>query len=437
MEDDSPEAQLEWLRELQQAFPIITLQLADEEKNQQGVEEAAERQRTWQKLADRQAKLASSKEDTQRLHAALDAYADWIRATDRTPPPDSRVKQSGTRLIFHVNKIKEAQEDMPLSEFNLSGIEGMIDYWKNRPLTKKGKPASPETVKGIIKTIRHFVRWLNRNPNFNWHKPADLEFMPVRITPTPSKNAKKIRTLQVDTYTLDELVTLYRYATGLERLLLLLGLNCGFGQAEVASLQTGEIELDEKHPYYGLPGSWIRRIRFKTGVYGEWKLWDETAQGIRWMLERRGTQKEGALILTRDGRPLTQPTENNNRNNKIANCWSRLYQRILKDEKNKGFRRLSFNKLRKTAGDLVKRSSSGEIAGVFLCHGQVVATDDLSDLYTNRHFDKVFQAIKAVREYLFPIFEGVTDPFPREIKKPALSIGTIRQVKKLLEQGHT
>jgi integrase len=437
VEDDGPDTQLEWLRELQQAFPIVTLKLADEEKYQEGVGKAAGRRRTWQRLADREAKLASPQEDTQRLHAALDAYSEWVGATYRTPPPDSRVKQSGTRLMFHVRKIKEAQEDMPLSAFNLAGIDGMIDHWKNRPLTKKGKPSSPETVKGIIKTIRHFVRWLNRNSNFNWHKPADLEFMPVRITPTPGENARKVRTLQVDTYTRDELATLYRYATGLERLLLLLGLNCGFGQAEIASLQTDEIDLNEKHPYYDLQGSWIRRIRFKTGVYGEWKLWDETVQGVRWMMERRGTQKGGALILTRDGRPLTQPTENNNRNNKIANCWGRLYQRILKDEENKGFRRLSFNKLRKTAGDLIKRVSNGEIAGVFHCRGQVVPTDDLSDLYTNRHFDKVFQAIEAVRQYLGPVFDGVTDPFPKEIKKPALSIGTIRRVKKLLEQGYT
>jgi len=252
---------------------------------------------------------------------------------------------------------------------------------------------------------------------------------------THSENAKRLRTLQVDTYSLDELVTLYQHATGLERLLLLLGLNCGFGQAEVASLQVDEIHLDQKHPHYGQNGSWIRRFRYKTGVYGEWKLWDETVQGIRWMLERRGTKKEGALILTKDGRPLTQPTENNNRNNKIANCWGRLYQRVLKDEE--GFRRLSFNKLRKTAGDLIKRVSSGEIAGVFHSRGQVVPTDDLSDLYTNRHFDKVFEAIAAVRKHLAPMFEGVTEPFPTEIKKPALSIGTIRRIKKLRDQGYT
>lgn len=348
--DSSPEAQLEWLRRLQQAYPIITLKLRDEDIYRQGVELAKERQRMYQDYADDEAKLASPQEDAQRLHAALDAYSEWIEKRYRTPPPESRIKQSGTRMIFHVRKIKEAQSDLPLSRFDLATIEGMIDYWKNRPLTKRGSPASPETVKGIIKTIRHFIRWLNRNATFDWQKPADLEYLPVRITLTPAENARKLRTLQVETYSQDELVMLYQYATGPERLLMLLGLNCGFGQAEIASLQTNEIHLDEKHLHYPLHGSWIKRIRLKTGVYGEWILWDETVQGIRWMLERRGTQKEGALILTKEGRALTQPTENNNRNNKIANCWGRLYQRILKDERN--FRRLSF-------GSPVFRCSTG------------------------------------------------------------------------------
>jgi hypothetical protein len=433
--DSSPEAQLKWLRRLQEAYPIITIKLGDQDVYRQGVELAKDRQRMWQRFVDREAKLASPQEHAQRLYAALDAFSEWIERTYRTPPPESRIRQSGTALIFHIRKVKEAQNDLPLSAFNVAIIEGMIEYWQNRPLTKRGQPARPETVKGIIKTIRRFIRWLNRNPTFHWRKPVDLEFPPVRITLTPAENAKRLRTLQVDTYSLDELVMLYQYATGLERLLLLLGLNCGFGQAEIASLQTNEIYLDERHPEYSLDGSWIRRIRFKTGVYGEWTLWDETVQGIRWMLERRGTQKEGALILTKEGRALTQPTVNNNRNNKIANCWNRLYHRILKGEND--FRRLSFNKLRKTAGDLIKRFSNGEIAGVFHCRGQVVPTDDLSDVYTNRPFDKVFQAITALREHLTPIFEGVTDPFPKEIKRPALSLRTIRQIKELLQQGYT
>src|SRR5262249_14250773 len=66
-QDSSPEAQLAWLRELQQAFPIITLKLADEEKYDEGVEQAQMRQRAFQQLADRQARLATPREDARRL----------------------------------------------------------------------------------------------------------------------------------------------------------------------------------------------------------------------------------------------------------------------------------------------------------------------------------------------------------------------------------
>jgi hypothetical protein len=81
----SPEAHLEWLRGLQQAFPIITLKLADEKQYQKGVEQAKQRQQAFQQLADRQANLAAPREDTQRLHLALDAYSDWTEKTYRTP----------------------------------------------------------------------------------------------------------------------------------------------------------------------------------------------------------------------------------------------------------------------------------------------------------------------------------------------------------------
>jgi hypothetical protein len=69
-------------------------------------------------------------------------------------------------------------------------------------------------------------------------------------------------------------------------LLLLLALNCGFGRAELASLELGEVLLHCPHPRpreVGLDpagtGSWVLRVRHKSGVYGEWKLWPDTRSG--------------------------------------------------------------------------------------------------------------------------------------------------------------
>ena len=50
--------------------------------------------------------------------------------------------------------------------------------------------------------------------------------------------------------------------------------------------------------------------------------------------------------------------------------------------------------------------------GVFDCHGKPVQSDELNDLYSNRPFGKVFDAIKKVEQYLKPVFaESGEDPF--------------------------
>jgi len=104
---------------------------------------------------------------------------------------------------------------------------------------------------------------------------------------------------------------------------------------------------------------------------------------------------DSLLILSEDGTPLVKQTANGNRASRIANLWNAdLTRRIRKDKS--GFRALSFNKLRKTAGNMIRDLSDGEVAGVFLCHGEPVRTDTLIDIYTNRPFAKVFKAIRLV-----------------------------------------
>ena len=53
---------------------------------------------------------------------------------------------------------------------------------------------------------------------------------------TPKEQAGAASSLQVETYSPDEIKLLYRYATPFERVALLLGLNCGFGAGELATL---------------------------------------------------------------------------------------------------------------------------------------------------------------------------------------------------------
>src|SRR5690606_3739711 len=89
----------------------------------------------------------------------------------------------------------------------------------------------------------------------------------------------------------------------------------------------------------------------------------------------------------------------------------------------------------KTAGDLIRRFSDGETAGVFLCHGQPVETDSLADVYSSRPFGRVFTAIRKVQEYLRPVFAAAGDE-PFKAKPQAYtSRKTIEQILELHTGG--
>jgi hypothetical protein len=339
-----------WLCQLRQDFPAVRIDLEDDEVQEKGLERLEQTAEAHAKAA-RWVRQASC---TQMLHQALDAFSEWIKQTCLTAGPEQRVSPYGVSKLGQVKQIKEHAPDLPLAQFDLNAIERMLHHWRNRPLAKRsGKPMSPAHVRDIIKRIRDFLRWLHRNPDFDWRKPSDLETTPLRVPLTREELAAKMSPVQVKTYAVEQLATLYEYATPVERLYMLLALNCGFGAAEVGSLQISEVYLDQVHTHYAHPGSWIKRVRFKSLVYGEWALWSATVVGIRWYLSRRPESVETALLLTERGKPLTAQTAGGNRNQRIQNVWKRLRERVAKDHPD--FLTLSFNKLRAPKRTLLTR----------------------------------------------------------------------------------
>lgn len=121
---------------------------------------------------------------------------------------------------------------------------------------------------------------------------------------------------------------------------------------------------------------------------------------------------DSPLFLNGRGERFDKPTRKGNRNQQIPNQFGRLLSRIRADDHE--VTSLSFGKLRKTAADLMRRFSDGEVSGVFLCHGQPVRTDNLADVYTNRPFGKVFATLRLVEEHLKAVFEAAgKEPFPK------------------------
>ena len=467
----APHNYVGFLQELARRFPIIAFVPADPDYFALGVKMASTA--NTNAIVDAKATISRVSgylkeldqpvpESEATLHEALDAFVEHVRRTALTPAVEGETQVTspyGNTQIRTAQRLKERHQNIPLSALTLNAIQAMVDYWRARPVVKgTNKPITVRTAQNHIKQIKEFFRWLHKNSNYEWRKPEDFDDLVVSVKSNLREKAAKVSPVAVDTYGLDELIVLYKYATPLERLFFLLGLNCGFGQAEIATVLVKEVELLKRHSHETLLGflstendSFIKKIRPKTEVYGEWLLWPETVDALQWAARRRQGQAvvtrggnkgkdirmtpDSLLILSEDGTPLVKQTAKGNRASRIANLWtSDLTHRIRKDKD--GFRALSFNKIRKTAGNMIRNLSDGEVAGVFLCHGEPVRTDDLIDIYTNRPFAKVFKAIRLARERLQPVFEFHAD-WPQERKKGGLniSLAKVEQIQRLHTAG--
>lgn len=386
----------------------------------------------------------------QSLHQALDVYGEWIGKNhpgETTDDGETLPSQWGVFQRKVIARLKRHHANCPIGSLDFNAVEELLMYWRNRPKVKgKDKQITAKTAKHTLWQLRDFFRWLHRNPDFAWRKPEDFDEIKVSVRRLPGEVNAKGSPEQVKTYGLEELCLLYRYATPIERLLLLLGLNCGFGTAEVGTLRLNEIALRTQHPFehllldYKPPEdlSFIRRVRGKTGVFGDWKLWSATTTGVEWAMARR-EQIDNTdlpfLLLTEKGKSYFGQTKAGNRIQRIPNIWASLVKRVGDDHE--GFRKLSFGKLRKTGANLIRQFSDGEVSGIFLTHGQPVKSDDLADEYTNRPISRVYEAIDAVEKYLQPMFNSCVPEWPTERKKggPNLTPGQIEAILSLHKQG--
>lgn len=437
----------DWLATLQDDITVIRIELVDDAM-QRKFDEG--QQREAHQHIEHGRKLLHKKAGGETLHVAFTAYKKWIGT--RFVDAEKRPTDWGNGQTRMIEFIQCYLPNCTLAEMGTQRIEEHLDIIRLRPQNRlrskdrKGKQISAIYAKSCIKQYRSFLRWLNRSEEFGWKRPADLEIDQVRIPLTPQEKSASVRSSQVKTYTPEELKTCWEYASPFQRLLMLLGLNCGFGRAEIASLEMDELLLNQKHPQESEVGctstaedGWVLRARQKTGVYGEHKLWPETIKALEWWLKQRAAIKIPAgittVLVTEKGRRYDAHTKSNHPNYQLPNSWLALTDRIQKDIP--GFRKLSFKILRKTAGNLIRKAADGEVAGVFLNHGQPVKSDELLDLYTNRDFAKVFDAIDVVGQKLRPLWTGVSEPFPEVRKKGGtnISMNKIRRIQEMKRQG--
>ncbi len=395
-------------------------------------------------------------EITENLHAALDAYATHIEKTDLEPGPDGPGLSSfGALKIGQVSQLKRRHKDRPLSNLDYDGCQELIDFWRLRPLTsdKRIKPARPMAKKSCenhISELMRFFRWLHKSKNFNWRKPEDFDDLRTVVKDIQEERTSISHT-KIKVYLPDELAVLNKYATPLERVLLLLGLNCGFRGAEQGTLLLDHLFLDEVHPN----SKYLKEIakfecrpedrfvlyrRNKTKVYGEFLLWDQTVEILRWAVQRQrqiclkhGLQYRNVLVTERGTLFFRLTAGNKNLSQIFGNKWDALIKRIRKDHPD--FPDHSFSSLRDTASDLVRQVAGGEVAAVFLMHGQPVKADDLLDLYTNRPFGRVFETLRTLQQELKVVFDAAPASVVEQPVRQHTSLGQRERIVELKKQG--
>lgn len=381
------------------------------------------------------------------LHQAFDAYGVWIKGHYFDVGRDG-ITDHGYTKLGQLETLKSRHDDTALSKIDYEYIERMYRYWRQRPLKnsprEKQERISRASVHNYIGELHRFFKWLHRSGEFAWRKPEDFDEIDRSVPPDAETVKKQIR--NVETFRLEELQLLNRYARPTERLYLMLGLNCGFGAKEIATLTIGEVFLhqalsEEEQELFGFPStaddSFVSLVRNKTTIVGKYLLFDQTTKMLEWIWARRLKQPnptpDQRLILNTKGRPLDQRSPKGNPSRQIPNSFVRLKERIRND--GNAIHDLPFKCLRKTAGDLVRRFSDGEVAGVFLLHGQPVKTDKLSEVYTNRPFGKVYEAIRRMEKHLAPVFAEVGDDPTLQQARTHTSRKAVDKIAEMDRQG--
>jgi len=357
-----------------------------------------------------------------KLHQALDAYSKAIDE-EKFDQSENHVNDTGKTKKSMVKQIKTyLLPDIPLSSLDdYSSLDHYVGILRKRPITHRyKKPMAHKTARNLIGELFSFFDWLHKSPDWDWQKPVD--FSEISRKPVDFE-ADEVRDAEdTPVYTKEQLRTLYEYATPLERLLVLLAINCAYGADQIGRLRIGEV-IERNGVHY------IRRIRRKKRVKGIHRLFSVTLEGIKWAIEGREEEKAAHVLINGAGNPLWRKTAGGNRCKDIPNAWYRLLDRVLQDYPK--FPKHGFNTLRDTSSTMIEEIAGPEIASIHLTHKHQTSDRNLRR-YSNPRRKKLFKAQRLLERRLADIF--VVEDAWKERNHQQVTPKQIKRMRELREQ---
>jgi integrase len=227
------------------------------------------------------------------------------------------------------------------------------------------KNAGPVTLTGYI-TRSHVL--------FNYAYKNDLVDRPVKYGDQFSKPKRNVlRKERVKRgkrlFSAEQICKLLKLAKGQLRAMMLLGINCGFGNNDCAKLSKSHLDLE---------GGWIDYPRPKTGVDRRCPLWKETVRALNTVADSRPDPKDplnsDLVVVTKYGFAWL-PKSKTWADSPITKEFAKLLQ-------NAGMKRqgLSFYALRHTFQTIAEQSLDKDAVRCIMGHAE--GANDMSAVYS-------------------------------------------------------
>lgn len=125
---------------------------------------------------------------------------------------DDQITAWGRIQVRQVTTLMQHHSDQLLVTLDGEAVDELFAYWRRRPCKLGTKsPMTAKSCSNYLGALTRFLKWLHKSRDFDWKKPEDFGELDTRVKRLPSDDAKK-SLRQVETFSLDELRLLMRYA---------------------------------------------------------------------------------------------------------------------------------------------------------------------------------------------------------------------------------